>query len=281
MSAQRALLVVAATIGGILLAIVIGTFWLAPNDNLAYWIAGQRLVAGEPIYASAAEAFEPYAYHYLPPLAQVLAPLTIAVPPVVYLAAFRALLLVSTWQLAGRRAISMLALIAFLPVALDLRFENVNILTALAIVLGLGRWPWLFAVAAIVKVSPGLGVVYLTLQRRWRDAIVSAAVGLVIAGISFALDPGLWQQWYGSVVERAGMAGNSLIPVPYVLRAVLGFGLAVAGGLVGRRSGELLLVGAITIANPNLALNGLAVLAAAVPIWRAGPDGIAASVARR
>jgi hypothetical protein len=200
---------------------------------------------------------------------------------VVYLAAFRVLLLAATWQLAGRRAIATLALIAFLPVALDLRFENVNILTALAIVLGLQRWPWLFAVAAIVKVSPGLGVVYLAIQRRWRDAALSAAVGLAIAAVSFALDPALWQQWYGSVVERAGMAGNSLLPVPYVLRAIIGLGLAVAGGVVGRRTGELLLVAGITIANPNLALNGLAVLAAAVPVWRAGPEGIAGGDGRR
>ncbi|MEX1173130.1 MAG: hypothetical protein WEG56_11025 [Chloroflexota bacterium] len=35
-------------------------------------------------------------------------------------------------------------------------------------------------------------------------------------------------------------------------------------------------VGAVTIANPNLSMNGFAVLAAMVPIWRAGPDGLAA-----
>jgi hypothetical protein len=51
--------------------------------------------------------------------------------------------------------------------------------------------------------------------------------------------------------------------------------LVVAGGLMGRRNGELLLVAGVTAANPNLALAGFAVLAAVVPIWRAGPGGIA------
>jgi hypothetical protein len=55
----------------------------------------------------------------------------------------------------------------------------------------------------------------------------------------------------------------------------VGSALVVAGGLIGRRNGELLLVAGVTLANPNLSLAGFAVLAAAVPIWMAGPGGIA------
>ena len=177
MRTERLILLALAAIGGVLLAVIVGTFWMEPNDNLAYWIAAERLVAGEPIYLTGAAAFEPYAYHYPPPLAQALAPLTLFVPVVWYLAAYRALLLLTTWDLAGRRILQMLALIAFIPVALDLRFENVQLFMALAIVLGLGRWPWAFAVMAVIKISPGLGVVYLALRRRWRDAALAAIVG--------------------------------------------------------------------------------------------------------
>jgi hypothetical protein len=63
--------------------------------------------------------------------------------------------------------------------------------------------------------------------------------------------------------------------VPYVARAVIGFGLVVAGGFIGRRNGELLLVAGVTAANPNFTVAGFAVLAAVVPIWMAGPGGIA------
>jgi hypothetical protein len=169
----------------------------------------------------------------------------------------------------------MLALIGFLPVAIQLRFENVDLFVALAITLGLGRWPWAFAVMAVIKISPGLGVMYLVLRKRWRDAAVAAAVGLAIAAISLALDPGLWVAFFDAVIGRAGASGNSLIPVPYIARALIGFGLVAIGGLIGRRRGELLLVAGVTAANPNLTLAGFAVLAAVVPVWRAGPGGIA------
>lgn len=274
---RRVAVTALAVLGAALLAIIVGTFWRSPGDNLAYWIAGQHLAAGVEIYATGEAAFAPYAYHYTPPLAQLLAPLTIVVPTVAYLVVYRALELLATWDLAGRRILPMLALIAFLPVAVELRFENVHLFIALAIVLGLRRWPWLFAVGAVVKISPGLGIVYLALRRRWRDAAVAAVLGGLIVFVSFVLDPPLWAAWLEAVLERADSTGNSLLPVPYLVRAAAGLGLTIAGGLIGRRPGELLLVAGITLANPNLALNGLAVLAAAVPIWLAGPSGICES----
>ncbi len=275
MRGERLILIALAASGGVLLAVIVGTFWMTPNDNFAYWIAAERLVAGEPIYVTGAAAFEPYAYHYPPPLAQALAPLTLVLPAVGYIAIYRGLLLLTTWDLAGRRMLQMLALIAFIPVAVELRFENVDLFMALAIVLGLGRWPWAFAVMAVIKLSPGLGVIYLALRRRWIEAAVAAAVGILIVGVSYALDPSLWASFYESIQGRGDVAGNSLIPVPYLARAIAGFVLAAAGGVIGRRPGELLLVAGVTVANPNLTLAGFAVLAAAVPIWMAGPGGIA------
>ncbi|MEX1173133.1 MAG: glycosyltransferase 87 family protein [Chloroflexota bacterium] len=269
-------LAILAAIGGVLLAAIVMYFWSKPNDALAYWLAGENLVAGRPIYLTGEDAFQPYAYHYVPAVAQLFAPLTLVIPTIGYLIAYRAIELLVTWQLAGRRMLPMLALIAFLPVAVELSTENVHLLMALGVVLGLSRWPWLFTVGAIVKISPGLGLVYLAVQRRWRDLAISIVVGGVIVGVSFAMDPALWQAWFDTVVGRVGVTGNSLIPVPYIVRALAGLAMAVAGGLLGRRPGELLLVGAVTIANPNLSMNGFAVLAAMVPIWRAGPDGLAA-----
>jgi hypothetical protein len=271
---QRLATTALALIGGALLAVIAGTYWLGPGDDLAYWLAAQRLVAQAPVYLTGEAAFAPFAYHYPPVLVQTLAPLTYVVSTVGYLLAFRVCELLALWYLAGRRMLPMLALIAFLPVAVELRFENVHLFMALAIVLGLGRWPWLFSVGAVVKLSPGLGIVYLALRRRWRDAAIASILGAVIVGVSYVIDPQLWQAWLGSIQGRADITGNSLLPIPYAARAVAGLALAVAGGVLGRRRGELLLVGAITIANPNLALNGFAVLAAVVPIWRAGPAGL-------
>jgi hypothetical protein len=272
---ERVVLPALAAIGGILLAVVIGVFWQHPNDNLAYWIAADRLMSGLPIYTTGDAAFEPYAYHYPPPLAQALAPFTLFVPAIAYMIVYRAFLLLTTWDLAGRRLLWMLALIAFIPVAIQLRFENVDLFVAAALVFGLSRWPWVFSVVGVIKISPGLGVVYLALRRRWRDAMLAAAVGIAIVAVSFVLDPSLWEAFFDAVIGRAGASGNSLVPVPYVARAVIGFGLVVAGGFIGRRNGELLLVAGVTAANPNFTVAGFAVLAAVVPIWMAGPGGIA------
>jgi len=274
--ARLAVTVVLATLGGVLLAVVIGRYWTEAGDDLAYWIAGYRLWHGLPIYVDPSVAFEPFAFHYPPPVAQVLAPIVAVIPAVPFLLAFRALLLLTLWDLAGRRMLDMLALIAFVPVAWSLRVENVELLMAMAVVLGLRRWPWLFSIGALVKVSPGLGLVYFAMRRRWRDVAVSAAIGAAIVGISFILAPDLWPQSLAAIAGRTDAIGNSLVPVPYTVRAAAGFGLAVVAGLVGARRGELLLVGAVTIANPGLSLQGFAVLAAAIPIWRAGPDGLLA-----
>jgi hypothetical protein len=272
----RVVLVVLAAVGASLLLVVIVIYWRAPGDNLAYWIAGQRILAGQPVYAIGEEAFAPYAYHYPPPLAQLLAPFTLVLPSLAYVVAYRGLEVLATWDLAGRQMLRMLALIAFLPVAIALRFENVDLFMALAIVLGLRRWPWLFAMGALVKVSPGLGIVYLALRRQWRDAFVASVVGGVIVVVSLVAAPDLWRAWLDAIQGRADMIGNSLLPVPYYVRVAAGLALTVGGGLLGRRPGELLLVAGITLANPGLAVNGLAVLAAAVPIWFAGPGGAAA-----
>lgn len=274
---QLIVLAVLAAIGGSILAVIIGMFWREAGDNLAYWIAGDRLARGEPIYAPPEIAFEPFAYHYPPPLAQVLAPLTLVLAPVLYAVVYRGLLLLALWYLAGRNTLRMLALLAFLPVAYALRVENVEIFMALAIVLGLGRWPWAFTILALLKASPGLGLVYLALRRRWRDFLVAATVGVAVVAVSFVLAPELWPAWLDSISGREGMVGNSVVPVPYAVRAVAGFVLAVVAGLIGRRTGELLLVAAITIANPGLSLQGFAVLAAWIPIWAAGPEGLGAS----
>lgn len=270
-----------AAVGATILAVIVVLYWREAGDSLAYWIAGDRLAHGLQIYAPPEIAFEPFAYHYPPPMAQVLAPVTLVLGPVPYAIAFRAALLLAVWELAGRRMLPTLALIAFVPLAYSLRVENVEILMALAVVLGLGRWPWMFTVLALLKVSPGLGIVYLALRRRWRDALVAAALGAAICVVSFVLAPELWRAWLASITGRSDMVGNSLIPVPYLWRAAAGFVVAIAAGIIGRRTGELLLVVAVTIANPGLSLQGFAVLAAAIPIWFAGPEGLGAAAEAR
>ena len=169
----------------------------------------------------------------------------------------------------------MLAAIAFIPIAVAVRIENVELFMALAIVLGLGRWPWLFSISALVKASPGLGLVYLALQRRWRDLGLAIAVGGGITVVSFLVAPHLWSEWLGAIAGRADMVGNSIVPVPYWVRALTGLGLALVAGILGQRRGETPAGLRRDDRQSRPVPAGLVVLAAVIPIWRAGPEGLA------
>ena len=106
--ARRVALVVTAAIGAAFLLIVAVNRWGVPSDEQAYWLAAQRLGAGQPLYDPAAVPGTPYAYWYPPPLAQVLAPFTLFVPDLVYMVAWTVLLL--GCQLAGETVARAVAL---------------------------------------------------------------------------------------------------------------------------------------------------------------------------
>lgn len=281
------LVIVLAAIGASLLVIIAATEWRHLNDEYAYWLAGARLSAGAPLYDLAAAPNTPFAYWYPPPLAQVLAPLTSFVAADAFSVAWTVLLLACLWWLAGRDVLIALALVAFLPVAIELRVRNVHLLIAVLVVLALRR-SWAFWVpAAALKITPVLGVVYLAAAGRWRDAVKVAVLGLVVLGISVALAPEAWREFLDVVGLRAGTDGGSLIPIPFAIRFVAGAILAVLAGLVAagrlgsgrfpRFAGEALLVVALTIANPTLWMTAFSLLVAIVPLWRTGrgsPDGI-------
>ena len=274
-------LVVLAAVGGSLLLILATTEWRHLNDEYAYWLAGSRLASGAPLYDPTALPNTPYAYWYPPPLAQVLAPLTAFVSADVFSVAWTALLLVCLWWLAGRNVLVALALIAFIPVAVELRVRNVHLVIAVLAVLALRRSPLFWIPAAALKITPVLGLAYLAAAQRWRDVIVAGLAGLAVLAVSYVLAPGAWQSFVDVVGLRAGTDGGSVFPIPFAVRFVLGAVLAVVAGrlaLRASRSGqaergaEALLILALTLANPTLWFTALSLLVAIVPLWRT-PDG--------
>jgi len=279
-------LIVLAAIGASLVAIIAATEWRHFNDEYAYWLAGARLAAGEPLYDLAAAPNTPFAYWYPPPLAQVLAPLTSFVAADAFSVAWTILLLACLWWLAGRDVLVALALVAFLPVAIELRVRNVHLLIAVLVVLSLRR-SWAFWVpAAALKITPVLGVAYLAAAGRWRDAAKVSVLGLVVLGVSVALGPGAWREFLDVVGVRAGTDGGSLLPIPFAIRFAAGTALAVIAGLVAagrlgadrlpRSAGEVMLVIGLTIANPTLWMTAFSLLVAIVPLWRGAHSGTTA-----
>lgn len=297
------LLIVLAAVGGSLLGIVASTEWQHFNDEHAYWLAAERLAAGVPLYDLAAAPNTPFAYWYPPPLAQALAPLTSVVSADAFSVGWTILLLACLWWLAGRDVLVALALVAFLPVAIELRVRNVHLLLAVLVVLALRR-SWAFWIpAAALKITPVLGVAYLAAAGRWRDAAKVSVAGLAVLLVSYVLAPGAWREFLDVVGLRAGTDGGSLLPIPFAIRFGAGAALVVVAGLIAarrtsgparlaggalvarwgpQRVAEVLLVVGLTIANPTLWMTALSLLVALVPLWRgarSAPPGPGAEAA--
>ena len=259
-------LVVLTAIGATLVAAVANLAWPRPADEHAYWLAGQRMALGQPLYDPAATLVTPFTYFYPPPLAQVLAPVSQLIPSQIFSIGWIVLLVACLLWLAGGRPLVAFAFIAFLPVAVELEYRNVHLLIAVLIVAALRRAPWLFAVGAAIKVGPGLGIVYLAARGRWRDALVATSVGAAILVVSLTLSTGAWWSFVHDVVGMAPSASAGLIPVAYPVRAAAGVMLAIVAGRLSEAIGEPLLVVAIVLANPTLYTTSLSMLIAIVPI---------------
>jgi hypothetical protein len=269
-------LLVLTTLGLFLLLVVATTAWNAPTDEQAYWRAATRFFDGGSMYdPTAAPGDANYGYWYPPPLAQVLAPFTDLIPSETFSVLWTILLLGCLWWLGGRNVLVAIALIAFLPVAVELRVRNVHLVLAVLTVLALRRSALFWIPAAAIKVAPVIGLVYLAAARRWREAVLAGVVGLAVLGLSVVLAQGAWRDFFSLVVSQAGMSGASLVPIPYVVRFGIGVALAAVAGWLAfsgrRRLGEGVLVTAIVLANPTLWVTAFSMLIALVPLWRAAP----------
>ncbi len=264
-------LVVLAAIGASLLVVVAVTRWAVPSDELAYWLGAERLAAGEPLYDLSLPIGSPYAYWYPPPLAQVLAPFTSSVPDMWFVAAWTAMLMGCLFFLGNRRILVALALIAYLPVAIELWYRNVHLLIAVLAVLAIRKSSLFWVPAAAIKITPALGLVYLLARGRVRESAVVALVGLVVLAISVWLSPAAWDQFLDLVFLQGGSSGASLVPIPFPIRIVAAVVLVVIAGRRGGRAGECLLLAALVVGNPTLWMTAFSLLVA-VPYLLTNPS---------
>jgi len=263
--------VLLAVVGLTLLLVVAQTSWQVGSDELSYWGGGQRLAAGQPLYNPLQAPNTPYAYWYTPDVAQLLAPFTGLIAPNVFTVIWTVFLLGCLWWLAGRDVVVALALIAFLPVAVELRTRNVHLVLAVLAVLALRR-SWVFwVIGAAIKITPVLGAVYLVAARRYREALAVVVVGALILGVSVVLAPGAWHDWLAVAVPRITAENGGVVPVPFGLRFAVAFVMAAVAGRMSGRRGEVLMIVALTVGNPTWWVTAFSLLIAIVPIWRTAP----------
>ena len=161
-----------------------------------------------------------------------------------------------------------LAMIVFLPVAVELWYRNVHIVLALLIVLALRRNPVFWVPAAAIKITPVLGLLYLLAARRYREAALVGGVGAVVLAISVIVSPGAWAGFIDLVITQGASAGASLVPVPFPVRLLVAAALVIVAGRIPGRRGEVLLVVALVIGNPTLWMTAFSLLVAVVPLMR-------------
>jgi hypothetical protein len=208
------------------------------------------------------------AYLYSPAFAQALTPL-VALPWPLFDALWTALNCAALWWLLGRWALPSLL---FLPIPFEIVSGNVHLLIAASIVAALRlRMAELWVLPILTKVTPGIGLLWHAIRRDWRGLAAGTGVTGVVVLVSFLLDQGAWQTWI-AILQRDAAATQLdttgwYLPVPLLVRVPVAIAVVVWGALTNRPWAVPI---GVTIALPVLWLNGLAILAACVPLAMEG-----------
>ncbi len=227
------------------------------TDATSYW----SFDLAHPYTAATLSLTGTDAFRYAPPLAYAFLPfhvLSFTAFRVVWMAIeFACLAALVGWRWA-------LALVAMYPVTLELSSGNIHLLMALAVAIGF-RYPAAWSFLILTKVTPGIGLLWFAVRRQWRDLAIALGVTLIIAAVSFALSPHLWQQWWvmlGADLSLNMIGDHPYIPIPLWLRLPAAVLVVVWGALHDR---PWTVAVAVTLALPTIWVQSLPVLLGAVP----------------
>ena len=203
------------------------------------------------------------AYFYAPVFTQLLGPLHL-LPWPWFIALWTVLLSTAlVWQAGLWTGFALLAL----PVFADLTVGNIHLLLAAAIVGGF-RWPWLWFLPLITKVTPGIGLLWFVVRREWRNLGIALGATGVISLISFVVAPQLWFDWVHALFDATREPEFVfLVPVPLWIRLAVAVVVVIWGARTDRRWTVPV---ASMLALPILWINGMAMLVgvvALVPEW--------------
>jgi len=237
----------------------IGPWVLPAFDVYAYWATRAGLD-----YANAHPGATG-AYLYSPAFAQVIASLT-ALPWPVFAGLWTLLIAAPLPWLVGRFAIVLLLLP---PVAMSVVLGQLDLLYAAVIVLGF-RWPAVWVLPILTKVTPGVGLLWFLVRREWRSLGIALGTTLAVALASAVLDPRAWRDWFQllSRMEFPALGGGLwFLPVPLWIRLSLAAALIAWGARTDRR--WVLPVG-VCLSLPTVWLNSPTILVALLPLAGAG-----------
>jgi hypothetical protein len=223
-------------------------------DVVAYW----SVDLANPYHGNVGDlGFFPYS----PAAALALAPFT-ALPWLAFVTLWYAAL-VAALTFLGRR--SLLVLLAFPPVAIDLYHGNIHLLLAAAIVIGF-RYPQAWAFVLLTKVTPGVGLLWFVARREWRSLALALGATAVVAVATAVFLPRQWLDWVAMLASSASTPPPwPALPIPLVPR------LAAAAVIVwwgARHDYRWTVPLAAAISVPALWPGAFAILAACWPLRR-------------
>jgi alpha-1,2-mannosyltransferase len=228
-----------AIVAGLLLAVAVLLYFNAPwhdffDLKVYYGAINGWLHDGTPLY-DWVKPHSKYGFTYPPVAAVLMAPMAVVSWPVAVTINL-ALTVVATglvihWlgepifvrypQVPSWFAYSVAALLvlAFEPVRETLSFGQINLLLLAlvlfdvkALVRGRGWAGAGIGLAAAIKLTPGIFVVYLLVTRRWRAAAIAAAVGTVVTVLAAAIVPRTSLDfWTGALLDTDRVGSLSFV----------------------------------------------------------------------
>ena len=210
--------------------VFLASVWFVPyhgGDLFAYWTV-------DPVspYVSEDSVLGRGVFRYAPPVALLMAPLSL-LPWEVLLVAWMGLQLAALWYIAGWW---FLALVLFPPVYSDLVYGNINIFLGAVIVAGF-RYPSVWNLALLTKITPGVGIVWFLVRREWRSlaAVFGVTAGIVLYSVVIQ-GTGIWFDWL-RVLSEANAAADptGTLNLPLAVRVVLGTAIIGFAGLTDKR----------------------------------------------
>ena len=269
----RWILVVAAIVGVIIgvqtLVLHLRTDPLA--DVHAYYDAGSRLNAGQPLYDQPATTDEAAFYRYPPLLAiafRPLAQLPFPVAAAIWEGTLIALFALTIWRIGGRDPRTWLV-VSYLaaPIAWTLAIGQAHM--AVTFLMALAS-PWAVALAAQLKLFPALLAVWWIGRREWRQLALFAAWVVGLGVLQLILEPAgtLAYLSFPDLAQVGNVQNLSLYPISsYLWIAFVAALVLIALRLAPTRWGWIAAVALSVFATPRLNMYQFtALLAAKAPV---------------
>lgn len=209
-------------------------------------------------------------YLYSPAFAQAIRPLTL-LPLQVFAAIWTAIGAALLLWLTGRHVL----LVALLPpVLITLVQGQLDLAFAVVAVLGL-RFPALWVVPLLTKITPGIGIVWFLVRREWRSFIIALGATLGVMAVSFLLDQGGWASWVAMLLRAEFPSDPQLVylDIPLTVRLPIALLVITWGARTSRR---WTIPVAMTLAMPIVWANSVTILVAMIPLLAMDREAVAA-----